>query len=237
MARKPAVNGSDARARTTDRDWRVDHGRVTGGGQRPRRLFALLLSLASVGLFLASWPATALAAITFNLARSTAVRNAGCLLGASGHVTVTTFGKAELMEITVTGLPPNTEFDVFVIQVPNAPFGLSWYQGDIETDASGTGQATFIGRFSIETFIVAPGVAPAPVVHNQPPFPDAATNPATAPVHTYHVGVWFNSPADAAAAGCPNTVTPFNGDHTAGIQALSTRKFADDQGPLRQLTP
>jgi hypothetical protein len=41
----------------------------------------------------------------------------------------------------------------------------------------------------------------------------------------------------AAAAGCPSTVTPFNGDHTAGIQVLSTRNFDDDQGPLRQLAP
>src|SRR5947208_5148933 len=57
------------------------------------------------------------------------------------------------------------------------------------------------------------------------------------PVHTYHLGLWFNSPNDAAAAGCPNTVTPFNGDHTAGIQVLNTSNFADDQGPLRQLVP
>jgi hypothetical protein len=66
---------------------------------------------------------------------------------------------------------------------------------------------------------------------------DASENPATPPVHTYHLGLWFNSPADAVAAGCPGNVTPFNGDHTAGIQVLSTRNFPADQGPLRQLTP
>jgi hypothetical protein len=32
-------------------------------------------------------------------------------------------------------------------------------------------------------------------------------------------------------------VTPFNGDHNAGIQVLSTRDRADDNGPLRDLTP
>jgi len=95
----------------------------------------------------------------------------------------------------------------------------------------------FIGRFNIETFIVAPGVAMAPVVHDDGPFPDADMNPATPPVHTYHLGLWFNSPDDATAAGCPNTVTPFNGDHTAGIQVLNTSNFPDDQGPLRQLVP
>ena len=52
-----------------------------------------------------------------------------------------------------------------------------------------------------ETFIVAPGSGVAPVVHDQPPFPDAATNPATLPVHTFHLGLWFNSPVDAVAAG------------------------------------
>jgi hypothetical protein len=124
-----------------------------------------------------------------------------------------------------------------VIQVPNTPFGLSWYQGDIETNHHGRGFGIFIGRFSIETFIVAPGVAPAPVVHNQPPNPDASSNPQTAPVHTFHLGLWFNDPADSVKAGCANAVTPFNGDHNAGPQALSTKNFANDQGPLRMLTP
>jgi hypothetical protein len=44
-------------------------------------------------------------------------------------------------------------------------------------------------------------------------------------------------PADAVAAGCPGTVTPFNGDHSAGVQALSTRQFRDDRGPLRRIRP
>ena len=59
------------------------------------------------------------------------------------------------MTVDVEGLPPNTKFDFFVIQIPNAPFGLAWYQGDIETNAAGRGHQRFIGRFNIETFIVA----------------------------------------------------------------------------------
>jgi len=108
---------------------------------------------------------------------------------------------------------------------------MSWYQGDIETDSTGRGVGDFIGRFSLETFIVAPGVGAAPVVHAV----DANMNPATAPVHTFHLGLWFGSPAAAAAAGCPATVTPFNGEHRAGIQALSTRSFPDLNGPLRRI--
>ncbi len=175
--------------------------------------------------------------ITFNMVRSTAAMNAGCLPNASARVIVHSNGPVEVMTVLVTGLPANTDFDFFVIQVPNTPFGLSWYQGDIETHGGGSGTGVFIGRFNIETFIVAPGPAPAPVVHHDQQFPDANANPATGPVHTYHLGLWFNSPDDAAAAGCPNTVTPFNGEHNAGIQALSTRNAPDDQGPLRSLNP
>ena len=73
------------------------------------------------------------------------------------------------------------------------------------------------------------------VHHNA--FPDAQQNPATGPVHQFHLGLWFNSPADAVKAGCPGDVTPFSGEHNAGIQALSTRNFADLQGPLQEIRP
>jgi hypothetical protein len=158
-----------------------------------------------------------------------------CLPDAEASVTIDPKGEAEDLVIQASGLPPKTGFDFFVIQVPNAPFGLSWYQGDLETNGAGRAVQHFRGRFNIETFIVAPGVAPAPRVFNDPPFPDAAQNPATNPVQTYHLGLWFNSPADAAKAGCPNTVTPFNGEHNAGIQVLNTANFPNDFGPLRHV--
>jgi hypothetical protein len=174
--------------------------------------------------------------IQFRMLRSTGAVTAGCIPHARARVTVSSQGPVEVMRVQARGLPKNTDFDLFVIQVPNAPFGLSWYQGDLQTNQHGRADGVFVGRFSIETFIVAPGSAPAPVVHNGP-FPDASTNPATSPVHEFHLGLWFNSPADAAAAGCGNTVTPFNGEHAAGVQALSTRQFGDLTGPLRRLTP
>ncbi len=161
---------------------------------------------------------------------------AACLPHARGEVEITSLGPVEVMDVRVVGLPENTAFDFFVIQVPKAPFGLAWYQGDIDTDDEGVGEGRFIGRFNIETFIVAPGSAPAPVVFDEQPFPDASSNPPTPPVQIYHLGLWFNSPDDAAAAGCPNTVTPFNGEHHAGIQVLNTSNFPDDFGPLRHLT-
>jgi len=171
--------------------------------------------------------------------RSAAAENGNCLQQAHADVRVVSRGPVEEMTVDVEGLPPNTKFDFFVIQIPNAPFGLAWYQGDIETNAAGRGHQRFIGRFNIETFIVAqpPGGQLAPVVHDQPPFPDASMNPATEPIHTFHLGLWFGSPQDAQAAGCPNTATRFNGEHNAGIQVLSTRNFPDLQGPLMQLMP
>lgn len=171
---------------------------------------------------------------TGQLVRSTVAQGANCIPNATGTIDLFKLDGAEKMVVNVSGLPANTEFDVFVIQAPDATFGMSWYQGDLQTDGSGKGTQTFIGRFNIETFIVAPGALPAPQIHTGGTFPDAITNPATAPVHTFHVGLWFNSPADATAAGCPNTQTPFNGDHTAGIQAMKTVEVGG-KGPLAQL--
>jgi hypothetical protein len=173
---------------------------------------------------------------SFEMVRAAGVVKADCLLNATAKVRIKSDGPIEVMDVTVAGLPPKTDFDFFVIQVPNTPFGLSWYQGDIETDEYGEGHERFVGRFNEETFIVAPGVAPAPLVHNNA-FPDASPNPQTGPIHTYHLGLWFNSPKDAVKAGCPGGVTPFNGEHNAGIQVLNTSQFKDAQGPLFNVKP
>lgn len=171
---------------------------------------------------------------SFSMVRSTASVNANCLPYAKARVKITNKGPVEVMKIHAIGLPKKTDFDLFVIQVPDLPFGLSWYQGDLESNRHGKADGKFIGRFSEETFTVAPGTAPAPVVHTSP-IADASANPATAPVHQYHLGIWFNSPDDAAKAGCANNVTPFNGEHNAGAQALSTRQFPVDAGPLKSV--
>ena len=113
------------------------------------------------------------------------------------------------------GLPANTEFDTFVIPVPNFPFGCPGTKA---------------------TFAIAPNSAPAPSVHSSPT-PDATTNPAFGPVHTFHIGIWFTSPADAAQAGCSGATTPFNGEHNAGVQVFNTAQFPATAGPLGTLEP
>jgi hypothetical protein len=170
---------------------------------------------------------------SFRMVRSATAVSARCLKRAEARVTIKSVGPVEIMKVSARYLPRNTDFDLFVIQVPNAPFGISWYQGDLDSNRYGQAQGTFVGRFSIETFAVAPGTAPAPKVFKKTPFPSQGSNPAFGPVQMYHLGLWFDSPKAAAKAGCPATVTPFNGEHTAGVQALSTRNFPTLFGPLR----
>jgi hypothetical protein len=86
-----------------------------------------------------------------------------CLPKAYAQVTDHTFGDTENLEVVVHNLAPNTNFDFFIIQVPNSPFGAAWYMGDISTDATGTGVGNFVGRFSSETFIISLGAVPAPM--------------------------------------------------------------------------
>jgi hypothetical protein len=198
-----------------------------------RQARASAISLAIGALFIggsmsaAAGPSESLA---FDMAISAAA--ATCLPNAHGHVTVRNVGANQRMQVRVNGLPPHTDFSFFVLQVPTGPFGMSWYQGDIVTDKKGRGSEEFRGIFSSELFVFAPAVRAAPQTDSF----DAMTNPATAPVHTYHLGLWFSDPADAAAAGCPGTVTPFEGNHQAGIQVFNTSNFGTEAatGPLSQ---
>jgi hypothetical protein len=168
--------------------------------------------------------------ITFNLAVSAGAAN--CLkTTAGGRATVSDLGPVQNLHLETFNLPANTEFTVFLLQIPHSPFGLSWYQGDIRTNSVGRAVGDFTGIFGQETFIHAPGIAPAPQVFRD----DATVNPATAPIQIYHLGIWFANPADAVNAGCAGTVTPFDGDHQAGIQVLNTTNFPDAQGPLFRL--
>jgi hypothetical protein len=186
---------------------------------------------------LAAVPAPAATdAFTFNMVRSQGLAAFPmCAPNVQATVTITPGapggGAFDTMDVACSGLPPNTDFDFFVIQVPNSPFGLCWYQGDLVSGPKGNAAGHFIGRFSIETFIVAPGVAPAPIVLGS-----VGQNPQTGPVQLYHLGAWFDKPSDAVKAGGPGGVTPFNGQHHAGAQILSTRNFPK-LGPLSALRP
>jgi hypothetical protein len=170
---------------------------------------------------------------SFKMVRSQkATTDNDCLKGAKAHVDVrTTPTDNQIMDVTVDHAPKNTEFELFVTQQPNSPFGVSWYQADFETNNQGQGEVRARGIFSEELFVFAPGRVKAPQVDKF----DAEKNPAFDPVHTFHLGLWFGSTQEAKDAGCPGAVTAFDGDHKAGIQAFSTRNFPNLKGPLGEI--
>ena len=158
---------------------------------------------------------------TFKMVRTPGVP---CLSKAGGSVTITKGSLNDKMTVSVHGLPAKTGFDLFVLQLPNKPFGVAWYQTDIETNSKGEGSATVVGVFSKETFSVSLG--------------GTAT---FSPTHQYHLGLWFNEPSVPFKLHCEGAatapiVTPFNGEQHAGIQILNTSNFPDAKGPLSHVS-
>jgi hypothetical protein len=155
---------------------------------------------------------------TFALVPSPGIR--ACLPHIGGVVRITPGSENDLMQVTIFGAPRNAEFDLFVIQQPNKPFGVSWYQTDVNANSHGVGSASVRGIFDRETFSVSPG-----------------GTTTFAPTHQYHLGLWFNDPKLPFRLGCEPgapapVVTPFNGEQHAGIQALNTAEFPVNAGPL-----
>ncbi len=174
----------------------------------------------------------------FYLVRSTAVVSATqpCLPNAYGVVVISRTVQNDFMKVFVVGAAPNTGFDLFVLQIPDKPFGVAWYQSDLETGATGSGNVTVQGIFNKETFSLSQGgVTGGAQTGATQAVTD--TNVTFQPTSQYHLGLWFATPQDAARNGCPTTVTPFNGEQNAGIQALSTREFPAGLGPLAAIRP
>ena len=143
-----------------------------------------------------------------------------CLPHLGGRVTITPGSQNDLMQVSIFGAPRNAEFDLFVIQQPLKPFGVSWYQTDVDANSHGVGQASVRGIFDRETFSVSIG-----------------GSTTFAPTHQYHLGLWFNDPNLPFNLGCEPgakvaAVTPFNGEQHAGIQVLNTAEFPVNAGPL-----
>ncbi|MDP9318684.1 MAG: hypothetical protein M3O94_06370 [Actinomycetota bacterium] len=138
--------------------------------------------------------------------------------------TVTSGNLNDSMTLSLSGFKPNLAFSLFTIQKSNqlangdpdpnfTNFGLAWYQSDMQVGANGTGTVTIHTILLNQIFGFDPAVS-------------------LAPTNTFHVGFWFDDPADAAACGFTGT-TPFNGEHNAGPNAFITRPDAvNDLGPL-----
>jgi hypothetical protein len=72
---------------------------------------------------------------------------AACLPNAGGRVTITPGKLNDIMKVSVHGMPARAGFDLFVIQQPPAPFGVSWYQTDVDANQYGSGSAIVRGVF------------------------------------------------------------------------------------------
>lgn len=119
----------------------------------------------------------------------------------------------DILALHATGLPPNTAFDLFLVEHSPldagtfAGFGFGWYQSDLQSNSLGEARVIVQGIFDNETFIENPA------------------NPFS-PIHTYNVGFWFNSPTDEQRV-CGNATAPaagpFNGEQHAGLLGMITQ--------------
>ncbi len=178
----------------------------------------------------AASPTLATKKFEFKLVASPGIQT-NCLPHARGEATIVRDKLNDQLTVEVNGLAPNTGYDLFVIELPNKPFGVSWYQSDVETNGQGEGSVSVRGIFNVETFSVSLGEATP-----------TATQVVFPPTHQFHIGLWFNDPKVPFKLGCEPgatapVITPFNGEQHAGIQVLNTSNFPDNAGPLSHVAP
>lgn len=144
-------------------------------------------------------------------------------------VTVTRGQQNDQMTLTLSGFKTGLQFDLFTVQRSNqnadgspvagfTNFGLAWYQSDVQIPQF---SRSHVGSVTINTILLDQIFGFDP---------DAALSPT----NTFHVGMWFNNPDDAAACGFDTShPTPFNGEHHAGPLAFISRPDATTGlGPL-----
>ena len=187
-----------------------------------RFLFALGLAMLSMEL-----PAYAQLQKTFSLKPNPPFLN--CLRNGSAtpSATISVGQDALTDDLTITGggIKPGLGFDLFTVQKSNllpsgmvdpnftGNFGLAWYQTDLQANSSGQIFGT------LHTILINQIFG----------FDPAASLP---PTNTFHVGFWFDNPANATACGFTG-FTPFNGEHHAGpLAMISVPSATTGLGPL-----
>ncbi|MBV9168716.1 MAG: hypothetical protein JOZ81_01365 [Chloroflexi bacterium] len=193
-----------------------------------RRYGAVLLAVGVVATGLPSATSAAREEHTFNLVVNNA-KLLPCLTKdpddqPTARVTVTRGELNDTLKLEAEGLKPDLKFDLFTVQRsdkladgsadPNFHnFGMAWYQTDVQANREGK------ANVEIKTILLDQIFGFDPDAN-------------LAPTNTFHVGFWFNNPDDAAPCGFP-TVTPFNGEHHAGVLAMiSLPEAATGLGPL-----
>jgi hypothetical protein len=110
----------------------------------------------------------------------------------------------DVFKVQASGLPPKTDFTVFLLQQAGAPFGAAEYIGDVTSDRKGRAHNSF-------HLIV------------QEAFSSTLVNGQRVRVDLNQVGMWFADPkGDDFCLGKNSPVTPFDGDNEAGVQAFNS---------------
>src|SRR6476620_11193267 len=192
------------------------------------RLFAGVAAVAIVGVTgIASAATTEVDHSTFPMFPQASLLN--CLKPSRGAptpqvtVTVNRDDLNDTATVDLRGFKPKLDFDLFTVQHSpqtangaadaNPSVGLAWYQSGLHVHSDGTGHARIRTVLLDQIFGVDKDVA-------------------LPPTNTFHLGFWFNNPADAGNCGFTG-FTPFNGEHHAGPLAFVTRPNAKTNlGPL-----
>jgi hypothetical protein len=105
----------------------------------------------------------------------------------------------------VSGLPANTSFTAFFIEVPASPFGAAEYFGDVDTDK--------YGKAHVQFKLIA-----------EEAFASTLVGKDRVRKELNHMGMWFADPKDDDFCFGPGkgVVTPFDGDDEAGVQAFNS---------------
>src|SRR5262249_28740449 len=154
----------------------------------------------------------------------------------TAKVTVSRGTANDVMVVEMRNFKPGADFDLFTIERTNlkpdgsadanfkGSFSLAWYQSDIHVGPDGKAEA-------VVKSILLDGI----FGFDADPIPGSVTGaPLVPPTHTFHVGFWFDKPADAVACGFdPTKPTPFNEEHQARPNAMiSVPDPVSGQGPL-----
>ena len=114
----------------------------------------------------------------------------------------------DMMKIKVSGLPPNTDFTVFLHELSDIPFGSSQYIAEMHTNKSGKASVV-VNTVIMEAFALK----------------TAGNPPSTRliDVDLKFVALWFADPMDSAVfVNFP--VLAFDGDRSSGPVVLGTQQ-------------
>lgn len=127
---------------------------------------------------------------------------------ATAHVTIELGQGTDQMEIEVYGLPPQSEYTVFLTEKRLGPFGAAVYIADFITDEDGAGRVAVQMQLKEAFAVEWGGGSPANFLYG--------------PRQLNHVVIWPADPQILAPFLGRTVVAPFDDDLTSGPAILTT---------------